>query len=61
MGGTASIRNGTVCNGWDFGHRITLFKLFGFDIRLDASWLIVVARVTWSLVGILEGYAPRLP
>ena len=32
-----------------FGRRITLFKLFGFEIRLDASWIVIAALVTWSL------------
>ncbi len=32
-----------------FGKRITLFKLFGFEVRLDASWLIIAILVTWSL------------
>ena len=32
-----------------FGRRITLFKLFGFEVRLDASWIIIAALVTWSL------------
>jgi len=32
-----------------FGRRITLFKLFGFAVRLDMSWLILAVLVTWSL------------
>ena len=32
-----------------FGRRITLFKIFGFAVRLDASWIIIAALVTWSL------------
>jgi Zn-dependent protease len=32
-----------------FGHRITLFRLFGFAVRIDLSWLIVAALITWSL------------
>jgi len=32
-----------------FGNRITLFKLLGFEVRVDASWLLLVALVTWSL------------
>src|SRR6266699_676916 len=32
-----------------FSHRITLFKLFGFPVRLDASWVIIAVLVTWSL------------
>ena len=32
-----------------FGRRITLFKLFGFEVRLDASWIVIALLVTWSL------------
>ena len=39
-----------------FGRRVTLFKLFGFEVRLDASWIIIAALVTWSLAA---GVFPR--
>ncbi|OPY04868.1 MAG: putative zinc metalloprotease Rip3 [Syntrophus sp. PtaB.Bin001] len=32
-----------------FGNRITLFKLLGFEVRIDASWLLLALLVTWSL------------
>ena len=32
-----------------FGGRVTLFKLFGFAVRVDASWLILAALISWSL------------
>ena len=32
-----------------FGKRITLFKLFGFRVRLDISWLIIVVLIAWTL------------
>jgi len=32
-----------------FGRRVTLFRLFGFEIRLDASWIVIAALVAWSL------------
>jgi len=32
-----------------FGRSITLFKLFGFEVRLDASWLILGILVAWTL------------
>jgi len=32
-----------------FGKRITLFKLLGFEVHMDLSWLIIVVLVTWSL------------
>lgn len=36
-------------------HRIALFKLLGFEVRVDASWLFIAVLVTWSL-GV--GYFP---
>jgi Zn-dependent protease len=38
-----------------FGKRITLFKLLGFEVHIDLSWLIVALLVTWSLA---EGVFP---
>lgn len=32
-----------------FGRRITLFRLLGFSVRIDLSWVIIAALVTWSL------------
>jgi hypothetical protein len=32
-----------------FGKRITLFRLFGFAVRVDASWFIIFALITWTL------------
>lgn len=32
-----------------FGKGIKLFKLLGFEVRLDWSWIIIAALVTWSL------------
>jgi Zn-dependent protease/predicted transcriptional regulator len=32
-----------------FGKRIPLFKLFGFTVRIDLSWLIIAVLITWSL------------
>src|SRR5579885_3119155 len=44
-----------------FGRRITLFKLFGFEVRVDASWLIIAALVTWSLaLGLFPALLPGL-
>ena len=39
-----------------FGKRITLFKLFGFPIRIEMSWLIIAVLITWSLAA---GYFPQ--
>jgi Zn-dependent protease len=32
-----------------FGRRIELFRLLGFAVRLDLSWFLVVALISWSL------------
>ncbi|HUP44312.1 MAG TPA: site-2 protease family protein, partial [Thermoanaerobaculia bacterium] len=40
-----------------FGRRITLFRLAGFSVRADASWVIIVVLVTWSLA---TGVFPQL-
>ena len=32
-----------------FGRRITLFRLLGFEVRVDLSWLVLAALVTWTL------------
>ncbi len=32
-----------------FGRRIRLFEIFGFEVKLDASWIIIAVLVAWSL------------
>lgn len=32
-----------------FGKRITIFRLFGFEVRVDISWLVIAVLVTWTL------------
>ncbi|MGP8154963.1 MAG: M50 family metallopeptidase [Smithella sp.] len=32
-----------------FGRTVSLFKVFGFEIRIDMSWLLLAALITWSL------------
>jgi Zn-dependent protease len=32
-----------------FGNRLTLFELFGFKVRVDASWLLLAVLIVWSL------------
>ena len=32
-----------------FGKRIDLFTLFGFTVRVDASWIFIAVLLTWSL------------
>ncbi|WP_142849016.1 site-2 protease family protein [Telmatospirillum sp. J64-1] len=39
-----------------FGHRVTLFRLMGFAVRVDLSWLFLAVLITWSLA---EGYFPQ--
>jgi Zn-dependent protease/CBS domain-containing protein len=31
------------------GRTVTLFRLFGFAVRADATWIFIVVLVTWSL------------
>jgi Zn-dependent protease/CBS domain-containing protein len=38
-----------------FGKSVTLFKIFGFAIRVDISWMVVAVLITWSLA---EGFFP---
>ncbi len=45
-----------------FGSRIPLFKAFGIPIRLDLSWFIIFALLSWSLaVHTFPGYYKDLP
>ncbi|MGB8993182.1 MAG: site-2 protease family protein [Desulfobaccales bacterium] len=39
-----------------FGKRIKLFKLLGFEVRIDLSWIIIATLVTWSLAAGLFPY-----
>jgi Zn-dependent protease len=39
-----------------FEHRWRLFRLFGFEVAIDPSWIIIAVLVTWSLA---EGYFPH--
>jgi len=32
-----------------FRRRVTIFKLFGFAVRVDASWLILAVLISWTL------------
>ena len=32
-----------------FGKRIPLFRLFGFAVNIDVSWLLLAILITWSL------------
>lgn len=39
-----------------FGKKIKLFKLFGFEVSIHVSWLIIAFLITWSLA---EGLFPN--
>ena len=38
-----------------FGKSIKLFKIFGFAVKIDLSWFIILGLITWSLA---EGLFP---
>jgi Zn-dependent protease/predicted transcriptional regulator len=40
-----------------FTRRLTIFKLFGFPVRIDLSWIVIAVLVVWSLAA---GLFPRL-
>jgi Zn-dependent protease/predicted transcriptional regulator len=45
-----------------FGRRVTLFKMMGFAVRVDASWLLIAFLIVWSLaVGVFPSEVPDLP
>ena len=44
-----------------FGRRVRLFKLLGFEVRIDLSWIVIAVLVTWSLAdGLFPYLYPRL-
>jgi Zn-dependent protease len=45
-----------------FGKRIKLFTLSGFEVKIDASWILIALLVVWSLsTGFFPFYYPSLP
>jgi Zn-dependent protease/CBS domain-containing protein len=44
-----------------FRTRWRLFRLWGLSINIDASWLIIVALLTWTLTTVFRGAAPGAP
>ncbi len=34
-----------------FGRSVTLFRVFGFAVRVDLSWIVIAVLVVWSLAG----------
>ena len=44
-----------------FGNRIKLFKLLGFEVRIDWSWIIIAILIAWSLSrGVFPSYYKNL-
>lgn len=40
-----------------FGRQVKLFSLFGFSVRIDASWLVIALLVAWTLAkGLFPSY-----
>jgi hypothetical protein len=44
-----------------FSTRWRLFRLLGIPISLDASWLVILVLVTWTLMNLFEEAVPGLP
>src|SRR5271169_5355765 len=44
-----------------FGTRWRLFRLLGISISVDASWLIILALLTWTLIDLFREAVPDLP
>jgi Zn-dependent protease/CBS domain-containing protein len=45
-----------------FGHPVSLFKVFGFEVKIDISWIFLAALITWSLAsGLFPEYYKNLP
>lgn len=45
-----------------FGKRINVFKLLGFEVRIDLSWTIIAILIAWSLSkGLFPFYYKGLP
>jgi Zn-dependent protease/CBS domain-containing protein len=42
-----------------FGRSVTLFRLLGFEVKVDLSWIIIALIVTWSLARGLFPYYVR--
>ncbi|MDD5640498.1 MAG: site-2 protease family protein [Syntrophales bacterium] len=44
-----------------FGRSMKLFSLFGFEVKIDASWIIIAVLVSWSLAaGFFPYFYPHL-
>src|SRR4030042_1095794 len=44
-----------------FGRQMKLFKLSGFEVKIDLSWIVIAVLVTWSLAkGVFPAWYPNL-
>ncbi len=44
-----------------FSKRLTLFRLLGFEVKIDLTWLLLALLVTWTLAaGVFPTYVPGL-
>jgi len=44
-----------------FGKQVRLFKLFGFTVSIDLSWVLLAVLITWSLAdGVFPAMSPDL-
>ena len=44
-----------------FGRSMKMFKLSGFEVKIDLSWLVIAVLVTWSLAkGAFPDWYPNL-
>jgi Zn-dependent protease/CBS domain-containing protein len=44
-----------------FTKQFTLFRLLGFEVKIDLTWLLLALLVTWTLAkGVLPAYFPNL-
>jgi Zn-dependent protease len=44
-----------------FSKRFTLFRLLGFEVKIDLTWLLLALLVTWTLAkGVFPNYFPEL-
>jgi len=45
-----------------FGKPVSLFKIFGFEVKIDFSWIILAVLIMWSLArGFFPEYYKELP
>jgi Zn-dependent protease len=45
-----------------FGKSVKILSIFGFDVKIDVSWLLILVLVVWSLAGaVFPGMYPGMP